>query len=247
MNPKKKRPGRRRTTIKGELPQAESSSAAIDNAPAIHEYVTFTLELMQTGDMVSRARILHVKSKDECVVEGWDEQAVLAFVRKYAGIPAVQPEAQKEKTEPFDALNATIGTLVAEGKSVANAFAESVDADPDQARNFTLLQGEQHTVNTLLKAHQRWKMRLTLESPHLSESDTRKCLVVAQARQLGAGTYHVIANCVMPLAGTTNTLEVEMLGLAPGAYRIEAGVCVEGDPFEPPLQSWLEGPLVQVY
>jgi len=248
MTQKKKKPGRRRTTIKSQLPQVEPSSVTIDETPAVHEYATFTLELMLTGNFVSRTRILHVKSNDECVVEGWDEQAVLAFVRRYAGIPTAPQSVEKEeKVEPFDVLNAAVDSLVAEGKSVTSVFAGSMDAKSDLSRNFTLLQGDQHTVNTLLKANQRWKMRLTLESPRLNENVARKCLVVAQAKQLGAGTYQVIANCVMPLAGAGNTLEVEMQGLAPGTYRIEAGVCIEGDSNEPPLQSWLEGPLVNVY
>lgn len=247
MTQKKKKPGRRRTTIRGKPPQVEPSSVTIDETPAVHEYVNFTLELMLTGNAVSRTRILHVKSQDDCVVEGWDGQTVLAFVRKYAGIPAASPEEKAEKVEPFDALNTAVDVLVAEGKSAVNAFATSENARTNQSRNFTLLQGEQHTVNTLLKANQQWKMRLMLEAPQLNENVTRKCLVVAQAKQLGSGTCHVIANRVLPLTGTDNTLEVEMQGLAPGAYRIEAGVCIEGELFEPPLQSWLEGPLVQVY
>lgn len=244
MTQKKKKPGRRRTTIKGELPQVEPSSVTIDETPAVHEYVNFTLELMLTGNAVSRTRILHVKSTDECVVEGWDEQAVLAFMRKYAGIPVALPE---KRAEPFDALNASVNTLVTEGKSAALAFALTKEDQPIQLSNFTMLQGEQHTVNIMLKARERWRLHLTLASPQLNEIAVRKCLVVAQARQLGAGTFHILADCVMPLTGADNALEVEMLGLEPGTYRIEAGVCIEGDLFEPPLQSWLEGPLVQVY
>jgi hypothetical protein len=189
-------------------------------------YATFHVELLIDADStVRRTKTRHFQTDTEESWPGWDDQRLIAVIRRKAALdaPAAEPPLPGPSSQPAPP------PIHADGPSPA----------------------EEGTMGTFRVVGQPAAVRLTFRvGPGLDAGEVDYTVAVA-ARSLADGQCHALAPADGTAAtGRPVTLECAGQPLPPGIHRLEATVTVYGhchQPGDPPLaRHYVLGDLIHV-
>jgi len=210
----------------GQAQRLAGSAEVLVEPEGQQKYATFHVELLIDADnTVRRTKTRHFQTDTEESWPGWDDQRLIAVVRRKAALdaPAAAPPLPGPSSPPAPL------PVHADGPSPA----------------------EEGTTGTFRVAGQPTAVRLTFRAGPGPVAGDMDFTVEAAARSLADGLYHLLAPANgTAVAGCPVTLELAGPPLPAGIHRLEATVTVYGHRHQagdPPLaRHHVLGDLVHV-
>jgi hypothetical protein len=226
-------------------------------------YATFTIELLLVGNNnVRRTRVTDVYTKTEERWDGWSEQRLLSFIKKYAGLsipmptPVIVPKSMSS-IESSSSINTsapiqspkTENDVIVHNPILTDSLSGTLRII--ELRTGPLVSG---LPNHLTQVNEAFDVRLILDLAKINVMPPNYVDYTATiwAKKLGTGARQLIGErSGIFTSFEQSTLVVQCTIPFPGTFRLEATVIITLESCHisplPALRAWAEGSLLHVY